>query len=103
MRLWYNIIKEANAEAEVLKKDKILQAKEKFLQLKSEHEKYINEKNQRIQVAGVIGREHVGAGLGHAQRGLDAGCGRGSHPAGHRRRTGLRGIHEQAGAVRLEG
>ncbi len=44
-----NIIKEAEAEAEVLKKDKILQAKEKFLQLKSEHEKYINEKNQRIQ------------------------------------------------------
>ena len=44
-----NIVKEAEAEAEVLKKDKILQAKEKFLQLKSEHEKYINEKNQRIQ------------------------------------------------------
>ena len=43
-----NIIKEAEAEAEVIKKDKILQAKEKFLQLKSEHEKVINEKNQRI-------------------------------------------------------
>jgi ribonuclease Y len=43
-----NILKEAEAEAEVLKKDKILQAKEKFLQLKSEHEKVINEKNQRI-------------------------------------------------------
>jgi ribonuclease Y len=46
-----NIIKEAEAEAEVIKKDKILQAKEKFLQLKSEHEKVINEKNQRIQFA----------------------------------------------------
>lgn len=46
-----NIIKEAMAEAEVIKKDKILQAKEKFLQLKSEHEKVINEKNQRILVA----------------------------------------------------
>jgi ribonuclease Y len=43
-----NIIKEAEAEAEVMKKDKILQAKEKFLQLKSEHEKVINEKNHRI-------------------------------------------------------
>jgi len=43
-----NIIKEAEAEAEVLKKDKILQAKEKFLQLKSEHEKAINEKNQLV-------------------------------------------------------
>ena len=39
------IISEAKTEAEVLKKEKILQAKEKFLQLKSEHEKVINEKN----------------------------------------------------------
>ncbi|MCY1723141.1 ribonuclease Y [Prolixibacteraceae bacterium Z1-6] len=39
------IIGEGKAQAEVIKKDKILQAKEKFLQLKSEHEKYINEKN----------------------------------------------------------
>ncbi|MBL7883534.1 MAG: ribonuclease Y [Bacteroidia bacterium] len=46
-----NIIKEAEAEAEVIKKDKILQAKEKFLQLKAEHEKSINEKNQAILVA----------------------------------------------------
>ena len=37
-----NIIKEAEVEAEVIKKDKILQAKEKFLQLKEEHEKIIN-------------------------------------------------------------
>ena len=43
-----NIIKDAEAEAEVLKKDKILQAKEKFLQLKSEHEKMINERNQKV-------------------------------------------------------
>jgi len=46
-----NIIREAEAEAEVIRKDKILQAKEKFLQLKSEHEKVINEKNQRVLVA----------------------------------------------------
>ncbi|MBA3972445.1 MAG: ribonuclease Y [Bacteroidetes bacterium] len=43
-----SIIKEAEAEAEVIKKDKILQAKEKFLQLKAEHEKSINEKNHAI-------------------------------------------------------
>jgi ribonuclease Y len=43
-----NIIREAETEAEVIKKDKILQAKEKFLQLKSEHERAINEKNQKI-------------------------------------------------------
>lgn len=46
-----NIIREAEAEAEVIKKDKILQAKEKFLQLKAEHEKVINEKNQRVLAA----------------------------------------------------
>ncbi|MFP4025295.1 MAG: ribonuclease Y [Thiohalospira sp.] len=42
------IIKEAETEAEVIRKDKILQAKEKFLQLKSEHEKEINERNNKI-------------------------------------------------------
>lgn len=43
-----HILRDAEAEAEVLKKDKILQAKEKFLQLKAEHEKFINEKTQFI-------------------------------------------------------
>ncbi len=43
------ILKEAETEGENIKKEKILQAKEKFLQLKSEHEKFINEKNQQIQ------------------------------------------------------
>jgi len=42
------ILREAEAESEVIKKDKILQAKEKFLQLKSDHEVYINEKSQKI-------------------------------------------------------
>lgn len=42
------IIREAEAEAEVLKKDKILQAKEKFLLMRAEHEKVVNEKNTRI-------------------------------------------------------
>jgi ribonucrease Y len=46
-----NIINEAKTEAEVIKKDKILQAKEKFLQLKSEHEKYINERNSRLAIS----------------------------------------------------
>jgi len=43
-----NIIKEAEAEAEVIKRDKILQAKERFLQLKVEHEKMINERNSKV-------------------------------------------------------
>ena len=44
-----NIIKDAQSEAEMIKKDKILQAKEKFLVLKAEHEKVIQEKNVNIQ------------------------------------------------------
>ncbi len=42
------IIHEARAEAEVIKKEKILQAKEKFLQLKAEHEKEINNRNAKV-------------------------------------------------------
>lgn len=45
------IIHEAEAEAEVIKKDKILQAKEKFLAMKSEHEKEINARNSKVAVA----------------------------------------------------
>lgn len=43
------IIAKAEIEAEGIKKDKI-HAKEKFLQLKSEHEQYINEKNSRLRM-----------------------------------------------------
>ncbi|MDD4645117.1 MAG: Rnase Y domain-containing protein, partial [Bacteroidales bacterium] len=46
-----NLLKDAEAEAEMIKKDKILQAKEKFLQLKAEHERIINEKNSKILMA----------------------------------------------------
>ena len=42
------LLKEAMAKADIIKKEKLLQAKEKFLQLKSEHEKYINEKNSEL-------------------------------------------------------
>ncbi len=43
------VLKEAMEKAEVLKKEKILQAKEKFLQLKTEHEKFVHEKNEELQ------------------------------------------------------
>lgn len=43
-----SILKEARAEAENLKKDKILQAKEKFLELKAEHEKVILGRDKKI-------------------------------------------------------
>ena len=42
------IIKEAKIEAEIIKKDKILQAKEKFIELKSEHEKVIIARDKKI-------------------------------------------------------
>lgn len=42
-------LKEAAVHAEMLKKEKILQAKEKFMQLKGEHEKVINERNQQVE------------------------------------------------------
>ena len=45
------LLKDAQEEAELMKKDRILQAKEKFLQLKLEHEKQINERNQQMLVA----------------------------------------------------
>jgi ribonucrease Y len=46
-----SIIKEAEAKGEVIIKEKNLLAKEKFLQLKAEHEKAINEKNNAVQAA----------------------------------------------------
>lgn len=46
-----SIIKEAKAEGESIKKDKILQAKEKFIELKSEHEKVILARDKKINEA----------------------------------------------------
>jgi len=46
-----SILKEGKAESDAIKKDKILQAKEKFIELKSEHEKVINSKDRKISEA----------------------------------------------------
>ena len=43
-----NIIEQAKKDGEEIKKNKIFQSKEKFLELKSEHEKVINKRNQKI-------------------------------------------------------
>lgn len=45
------ILKEAKSEGESIKKDKILQAKEKFIELKSEHEKVILSRDKKIAEA----------------------------------------------------
>jgi ribonucrease Y len=42
------LLQDAMEKAEVVKKEKILQAKEKFMQLKGEHEKFIHEKNEEL-------------------------------------------------------
>ncbi len=42
------ILKEAQEKAEILKKDKLLEAKEKSLQLKAEHEKEVMARNQQL-------------------------------------------------------
>lgn len=42
------ILKEAEQEAEMLKKNRLLEAKEKFLHLKAEHEREVNQKNNTI-------------------------------------------------------
>lgn len=46
-----HLLKEAEEKAEILKRDKILQAKEKFLQLKAEHDKEVQERNLELQRA----------------------------------------------------
>jgi len=46
-----SILKTANYEGESIKKDKIFQAKEKFLELKAEHEKVIINKDKKIAEA----------------------------------------------------
>jgi ribonuclease Y len=43
------LLKEAEDKAEVIKKDKMLEAKERFLQLKSEHDKEVSTRNQALQ------------------------------------------------------
>lgn len=46
-----NILKEAKSEGESIKKDKILQAKEKFIELKAEHEKVILSRDKKMAEA----------------------------------------------------
>jgi ribonuclease Y len=46
-----SVLKEGKADADAIRKEKILQAKEKFIELKSEHEKVINSKDRRIAEA----------------------------------------------------
>ncbi|MBR5018300.1 MAG: ribonuclease Y [Bacteroidales bacterium] len=72
------ILKNAEAEGEAIKKEKIFQAKEKFLQLKSEHEAYINERNaQALQLENKLKQRELNlnqqnAEVGRKQKEVDA-------------------------------
>ncbi len=72
------ILKKAEAEGEALKKEKIFQAKEKFLQLKSEHEAYINERNaQALQLENKLKQRELtlnqqNADLGRKQKEVES-------------------------------
>lgn len=44
-----NTLKQAEAQAEVIQKNKMLEVKEKFLSLKADLEKQVNQRNARIQ------------------------------------------------------
>jgi ribonuclease Y len=46
-----NIVKEAEIRAETIKKEKELEAKEKFVQLKAQHDREVMQRNQKIQEA----------------------------------------------------
>src|SRR5437763_592298 len=45
------LIKEAQAQGELFLKDKTMEVKEKFYQLKTEHEKHIAEKDKTLSIA----------------------------------------------------
>ena len=72
------ILKNAEAEGEAIKKEKIFQAKEKFLQLKSEHEAYINDRNaQALQLENKLKQRELSLNqqnseIGRKQKEVDA-------------------------------
>ena len=43
------IVHDAEAEGESIKKEKLLQAKEQFFKLKEDHDSYVKEKDRRLQ------------------------------------------------------
>ncbi len=65
-----SILKDAEQEGEMVKKEKILQAKEKFMQLKSEHDRQVNERNQRLAQSEQRAKQ-LEAQLQNQQRDLD--------------------------------
>jgi len=50
-----DLLKDAEAKAEIMKNERMLQAKEKFIQLKFEHEKTIIARNQEV----IVGENRI--------------------------------------------
>ena len=50
------IIADGQLQAETLKKEKLLEAKEKFVQLKADHDRDVMQRNQKISESEKIGR-----------------------------------------------
>ncbi|MCR9153466.1 MAG: ribonuclease Y [Croceimicrobium sp.] len=63
-----HLMAEAQKEAEAIKKEKILQAKEKFLELKAEHEKVINKREQKLTDRFNNVKEKEQRGREHAEK-----------------------------------
>ena len=68
-----SIVEKAAADGEMIKKEKILQAKETFIQLKSEHERQVNERNQKLAQSEQRAKQ-IEANLQHKERDLDKKC-----------------------------
>ncbi|MEG0162906.1 MAG: Rnase Y domain-containing protein, partial [Mucinivorans sp.] len=54
------ILKKAEEDAEMIRKEKALSAKERFIQLKAEHDRSINERNNKVaQIEAKIKSEQI--------------------------------------------
>ena len=55
---------EAEAEAELLKKNKLIEAKEKFIALKAEHEQHVMQRNSQVTLPdNAVGKRTVKSAL----------------------------------------
>ncbi|MFI3331075.1 MAG: ribonuclease Y [Rikenellaceae bacterium] len=64
------ILKEAETDGEMIKKEKILQAKEKFIHLKTDHDRMVNERNSKLQQSEARAKQ-IENNLNSAQAELD--------------------------------
>ncbi|MFI3278647.1 MAG: ribonuclease Y [Rikenellaceae bacterium] len=66
-----SIIKKAEDDGEMIKKEKALQAKERFIKLKSDHDRSVNERNQKVAQSEQRAKQ-IESNLQNQQRELDS-------------------------------